>query len=354
MKLHMAAFDPDGRLANHKYWRCSAGHIPESVLNDAYYSYLREAVITHDNSPNRKSSLCGMALMSNGWGLFYRIVNAGRDTHGRPGRFIIVCAFAKRGDIFGQDPDGVWNAPQLTDLAAAAERGELGAAINLDSFELDYPIDRADPIAMERLLKQEALPWPQSGSWMQFLGVCAKLPANLSWAVKVLKDRDTWSATIRQMDSATPASVELNRASTPPTTERRSSTLSRLEKGHHGLLIAALVACVIAAALAGVAGLSRTVAWQNSLHTDNRIPSSAAPPAPIMDNPPLETVIAVDSGHAERTPVQVTLVDTANQMFLKGAGVGFLAGFAVCGWLATVLWRWPRALVEKHRPAEYP
>ena len=95
MKVLLAVHDASYHAPNGSYW---TWHHPELMIDELNRFYYRVAAQSH---PNNSESLAHLqpgfqfAVIDESRSCYYRFVEAGYDTKGRPGRFVLLCGFVR-------------------------------------------------------------------------------------------------------------------------------------------------------------------------------------------------------------------------------------------------------------------
>ena len=116
MQLHLALYDPSYISHERTYWTWHSSSIPDSLLDECYYSYL---IKQKPEKPEiiRSSDIYGGLLYMRDWVIAFRFYNGGRDTHGRPGRYVILTGWIKREEISAFIPVDIFSSNIFEALA---------------------------------------------------------------------------------------------------------------------------------------------------------------------------------------------------------------------------------------------
>ena len=139
MKFLLAAYDPAHETADGSYWVWGHNDIPADVRNSFYYEVAAKNLPRNPNELLPDDCHGGWAAVSDTWACWYRFLNGGRDLRGRPGRFVLICAFCRRRDYANHNGFPVLNAGPFQDLSKVAVFSRpLPAPDRLD-LDLDLP-----------------------------------------------------------------------------------------------------------------------------------------------------------------------------------------------------------------------
>lgn len=175
MKFYIAVYDPAHALVGGEYWMYQAASLSRRLLDTFYY----DIAATHlPDDPNRLSAddlHGGYTGLNDQWVCWYRFINGGRDQAGRPGRFLILAAFADRQKLVGYDGTGMLECDLFRELALLApKRCPLPALL---SFEIEWSIPRIEAVATT-VQVPDKLPVEFSGpaALCELVRVCGDLP----------------------------------------------------------------------------------------------------------------------------------------------------------------------------------
>ncbi len=120
MKLFLAAYDPAHDSSTGNYWVWAHKDLPPALLNDFYYTVATKNISGNPNELSAADWHGGWAAVDETWTCWYRFLNGGRDLRGRPGRFVILCAFCRREDTTNRNVFGILDHKVFQELAKAA------------------------------------------------------------------------------------------------------------------------------------------------------------------------------------------------------------------------------------------
>lgn len=117
--LLLALYDPSTPAVDGGYWVRRHPDIPKRLLDRLYYEIVRHQIPDDPSTIGADDLTAGVALFSRDEILLYRIFAGGRDSHGRPGRFLVVAAWPEKPGI----------PKHLVDALSAAQLIELGTTL---------------------------------------------------------------------------------------------------------------------------------------------------------------------------------------------------------------------------------
>lgn len=194
--FYLAAYDPsDSRSPDSDrplFWSWADFEIPPNVLDTASNTIHR---VTRENNGepgphifaerDSDSDYVGIVSLQLGWCCYYRVAEGGKDAQHRPGRYVILCAFARQEHIVHVDPESVWygdsfndsalNAPQQLPLPQPAQTKIILSPSGRDS----NPPKRL-PRGFDNPIRS-----PEEITWKEFCEACSRLPNDQEWSVFV-------------------------------------------------------------------------------------------------------------------------------------------------------------------------
>jgi hypothetical protein len=139
---YLAAYDPGYSSPTGVYWVWQHPRLPPKLLNGCY-SALASSHLPEDPNLLAPADLHGGCLaLSKEWCCFYRFFDGGRDLSGRPGRFVMLCAFIEREAITGQDCSGLLDADPFS--AWAGKQPLQGTPREPEHLEQDFAYRQLD------------------------------------------------------------------------------------------------------------------------------------------------------------------------------------------------------------------
>ena len=156
MKFRFALFDQSTRDRNNDYWTWLHPELSTSLLKRVYNEFISQNPLEKPQDTRPETIHGGVALIGE-WICLYRIVNGGKDTFGREGRFVPICVFAHAADVRGYNCAAVLDAPPVQNLVALALNNcPVPAPASLE-FDADMPVAREVDSAVEQLMKSGQL-----------------------------------------------------------------------------------------------------------------------------------------------------------------------------------------------------
>jgi len=202
--LHLAAYDPDSRNPQGpKYWSWFDEHIPQGVLNITW-SAVRQAVTGgtgHGDqfaNRDRDADHFGIVALDDEWCCYFRVVERGLDVHGRPGKYAVLCGFARREFSGGINPERVWERlvydELLGDLIAnrpVPRPSQMSITVPSGAIASDFRV-------VERMGEWGLIRCPDEVTWDEFCQACGSLPRDRCWTVIVKQRGSSRTGTIRR------------------------------------------------------------------------------------------------------------------------------------------------------------
>lgn len=323
MQLYLAAYDPSCQAENGTYWTFAHPEIPSAALDETYYSHLRRA-LPADVTGDELTKVIGLAALDE-WVCYFRVVDGGRDRRNRPGRYVFVCAFARRTEARAQDPDEVWESQAVAELVNRSATECPVSKPSASSFSVDSKIDSCDPALLSRLIRLGRLEWSDKEARREMTTVCAYLPEGIQWAVRASEGPGIW---IGKIERCSPAPRTTRSNPEPAIIPKQMASIKRCKLGAlRSTLLATLVVAVIAAGgAAAVFGI-----WNFVGPLERPIDAQA-------DQPP-RVIVAVDQNAPEASMPTTSMTSPttwwmAGDVFpwVAGTSAGLVIGIAV-GWI---------------------
>jgi len=239
--FYLAVYDSSWRNdEDQSYWSWHDENIPKNSLTLAWNG-IRRALVGESTQGdafadrNRETEYLGIVTLDREWYCYFRIVEAGKDGRGRPGRNVVLCAFIQRVAASGQNPESVWRCQAFDELSRLAPEkvpipslSDTKIAIASKSVELDENTSR-------RLTELGQIRYPEDVVWDQFCAACGGLPNETLWTVLVQLHRDSRTGTIRSMPMAPDRNHLGDRKSVappvrPPRSKQRTTSVTSWPK----------------------------------------------------------------------------------------------------------------------------
>lgn len=143
MKFLIAAHDQSFETTPGNYWTWKHPALSRNVLDKLYYDVVCRN-LPRDPGQLRSTDLHGgVCSIDSDWICYYRIVDGGRDLKNRPGRIVLIAAFASRHEAAGRNALGVLNHSMISQVVhTAATRCPLPGPPTLE-------IDFGAPVAVQ-------------------------------------------------------------------------------------------------------------------------------------------------------------------------------------------------------------
>lgn len=103
MKFLLALYDPGAPPRAGSHWSWHAPELSAALLDRFFYDIANKHRPEHPNSLAPDHVWGGVARVNAEFMAAYRFVNGGRDGQGRPGRYVLIAAFAAATDAVGKD-----------------------------------------------------------------------------------------------------------------------------------------------------------------------------------------------------------------------------------------------------------
>jgi len=184
VRIRCAVYDSSVRSANGSHWQWHHSDLQKQLLDKLYYDVVSPQF---NATANELVPDAIFTAIDDQWCCWYRVFNAGRDTIGRPGRFVIAAALMRRCEVVGADTTPVLELPFFREVAAAAEN----SASIPPPTGLEQTIDRVEPA-----IEPQALDCAAGGTIVPFKGTdafhaavvaCGNVAPSSHWGLEVRK-----------------------------------------------------------------------------------------------------------------------------------------------------------------------
>lgn len=118
MRIRLACYDPAHLSPRGSYWAWNHPDLSLATLDELYYGWVASQVPDCEIGPNELRG--GLVAAGSDWCCWYRFVNGGRDRQGRPGRWVLLCAFCERSQLNQANWMEILQSPAFQRLALAA------------------------------------------------------------------------------------------------------------------------------------------------------------------------------------------------------------------------------------------
>lgn len=104
MKYCLAAYDLGHRSSSGFYWVFHHPSLSAITLSKAYDAVRESGLPDKPNDWPPDFLKAGFGRLDDRWFLLYRCYNGGYDEHGRPQRWVVLCAFLRADELMNRDP----------------------------------------------------------------------------------------------------------------------------------------------------------------------------------------------------------------------------------------------------------
>jgi hypothetical protein len=248
----LALYDPAFQAADGSYWTWHAPELNDRLLATTYYELLVPSIPPNPNQLAVDHLWAGMGDVSDEWRCFFRFISGGCDQRGRPGRYVVICAFVARADCRMWAPLDLLQGDEFQKLAQRAP-GECPLAVGQLRFTVGPAPATADPVVLAEVISAGRFQCNDAGAVHRAADLLQSLPA----------DR-RWQATLRDVGGERCAEIRLREQrrdrpppSDPPTTkisgnEQVRQIPSPISQVLGPLSLITLTAAVVAAAAYGL------------------------------------------------------------------------------------------------------
>lgn len=181
MQLSLALFDPSRFSSDGSYWSWYAPGLGRALLDRLYYDV---AMGDRPADPNRlepEAVVGGFARIDSGWVFGYRFGDGGRDTAGRPGRFVLVAAGVAAEEAAEGDLSLLVDSEPIRRLLAAARNGHAVPCPEDLRPQLVAERPNADPVVVRRIIETGRATLSGGDVLRKAAAVCAALPPDWQW-----------------------------------------------------------------------------------------------------------------------------------------------------------------------------
>ena len=139
MRFLLAAYDPAHQTPDGEYWVFSHSELLPQIRNNFYYDVAAKNLPKNPNRMTASDCFGGWAAIDDVWACWYRFFDGGRDLRGRPGRFVLLCAFCRRRDNANTNAFSVLESKPFQDLGKVAVFSRPLTAPDSLEISLDLP-----------------------------------------------------------------------------------------------------------------------------------------------------------------------------------------------------------------------
>ena len=116
--LRLALLDPSYRTPDLSSWPWAAAELSRPLLDQIYYKWLAESALTKLDLLSGAKFWGGVVCVDEQTICWFRFLEGGRDTLGRPGRIVLLCALGTRNEYAGSS--GILVGQDFASVAASA------------------------------------------------------------------------------------------------------------------------------------------------------------------------------------------------------------------------------------------
>ncbi|WP_425619502.1 hypothetical protein NA78x_002904 [Anatilimnocola sp. NA78] len=120
MKIYLALYDPAFQAADGTYWTWHHPVLSLELLAQTYYEGLAADLPPDPSALTESVVWGGMVDVNREWRCYYRFLDGGRDTRGRPGRYVVLCGFVPGRELATADPGELFQGQLIEDVAMGA------------------------------------------------------------------------------------------------------------------------------------------------------------------------------------------------------------------------------------------
>ena len=206
MRFLLAAFDPADPSPSKKYWAWHHSSIPADVLDHAYYGVLAKQIPVNIEALDRGDVCAGATTVEGGWLCWYRFYHGGRDTRGRPGRYVILCLFTQGKDAGTMLLSGFPNLSEWNKISRDVVRNPIPVPPSLDvDVEVQPPAIDVNPIDLKQFLEIGKAIFSEPLAWEKALALIPCIP-----------ESHGWHCLIMSLNGVCQAEVHIERRVAPP------------------------------------------------------------------------------------------------------------------------------------------
>lgn len=197
MKLRLALYDPSYYDAEGSNWTWKNPEIPGPILDRFFYDVAGKRRPSNPKTLTPSKLNGGLSRMGAGWSVVYRFCDGGRDRHGRPGRFVIVCAWFITGEVAALGVSDLLCSPVFADVVAAAPTScPIPSPSNLTIEWRAATMKAIDPVDLERLLSDRRKAFSGENAWTKAEALFFSIPPGRPTHLCLLGDDTTQRAEI--------------------------------------------------------------------------------------------------------------------------------------------------------------
>lgn len=250
MLILTALFDPSQPSPDGSFWSWHAPGLDRRLLDQLYYDVAAKGIPADPSRLTDQALIGGIVQLTPQWICVWRFANGGRDTHGRPGRFVMFTAFVKRNEADGVDLTPLLTCKVANDVLGQALTGRPVPAPAVLECDFHLELVHADPLVITKILREGRLELTGDVSFAQAGAICANLPEDRQWVCRLHKEPGKINAVFECPSPET--RIELANARSPKRLKNAASqpvlfnpppSVIRPQKWHASCGIIAAVVC---------------------------------------------------------------------------------------------------------------
>lgn len=208
MRCFLAAFDQSHRADDGSYWTWRHSDIPMRALDEFYYgcaaTHWPKQVIPIPVDVLRG----GCTSVGDEWVCWYRFVDGGSDTLGRPGRYVLLAAFVQQADHSNRDWSGLLESQQFVQLAGqAAVTCPVPVPDDLAMQWRPMPVRQGSPAADH--LRQSGQATLEAENGLEIVSaVCSNMPSGQGFDCFIVRENEALDVNLVLRESRGPRPSE--------------------------------------------------------------------------------------------------------------------------------------------------
>jgi hypothetical protein len=287
ISVKLALYDSARRSEAASHWQWQHRDLHALLLDTLYYELVSPQIHTAviESAPDAI-----FAAIDDQWCCWYRVFNAGRDSLGRPGRFLVAAALMRRSDVIEADTTSVLELPFFQEVALSAEQSSPMTSPSETEQIFKVEAVSVDAQTLEQLQRGDVVEFQDQYGLRAAAIACSCVTPPVRWRLDVQSWATEGPVDGQALVSCLPAAMN-DRASSNQV--RSKNTAASLEPvgGVRQVGALGIMACVVTALAVGVAAF-----WYHhsrpQMHPPNR--SSSQPrverkvnsPSPRVERPP--------------------------------------------------------------------
>ena len=181
-----AVYDSSVRSASGSHWQWRHRDLQTLLLDLLYYNVISPQ--TEGMAADAPDAV--FASIDDEWCCWYRIYNAGRDSFGRPGRFLIAASLLRRADIVGTDSIVVLALEFFRAVALAAEQSTPMAAPASLEASMDANIEPSGSAEADSYFGEASIQLRGQDAVRTAVIACSRLAPPARWRLDLQESAD--------------------------------------------------------------------------------------------------------------------------------------------------------------------